>query len=101
MFCVLIDIRNTRVRPFKPPTSVDYFGFFPPSFYAPKKANLKSAYYKLDNYKLSVTANPAVYKKLLFALCFFHASVQVRRVPSWRCLHAHREAMTEQELLYL
>lgn len=41
------------------------------------QANLKSAYYKLDNNKLSVTSNPAVYKKLLFALCFFHASVQV------------------------
>ncbi|CAB1101954.1 unnamed protein product [Ectocarpus sp. CCAP 1310/34] len=40
------------------------------------KANLKSAYYKLDNNKLGVTASPAVYKKLLFALCFFHASVQ-------------------------
>lgn len=42
------------------------------------QANLKSAYYKLDNNKLSVTASPAVYKKLLFALCFFHASVQVK-----------------------
>lgn len=41
------------------------------------QANLKSAYYKLDNNKLSVTSSPAVYKKLLFALCFFHASVQV------------------------
>ena len=41
------------------------------------QANLKSAYYKLDNNKLSVTSNPTVYKKLLFALCFFHASVQV------------------------
>lgn len=41
------------------------------------QANLKSAYYKLDNDKLSVTSNPTVYKKLLFALCFFHASVQV------------------------
>lgn len=41
------------------------------------QANLKSAYYKLDNGKLDVTSNPPVYKKLLFALCFFHASVQV------------------------
>lgn len=43
-----------------------------------RQANLKSAYYKLDNDKLNVTFNPAVYKKLLFALCFFHASVQVK-----------------------
>lgn len=42
-----------------------------------RQANLKSAYYKLDNDKLSATSNPSVYKKLLFALCFFHASVQV------------------------
>ena len=44
------------------------------------QANLKSAYYKLDNNKLSVTSNPTVYKRLLYALCFFHASVQVKGV---------------------
>ncbi|CAM9289484.1 unnamed protein product, partial [Discosporangium mesarthrocarpum] len=43
------------------------------------KANLKSAYFKLDNEKLDATDKPSVYKKLLYALCFFHACVQERR----------------------
>jgi len=43
------------------------------------KANLRNAYYKLDNDKLDVTSKPYEYKKLLFGLCFFHAAVQERR----------------------
>jgi dynein heavy chain len=52
------------------------------------RANLKNAYFKLDDDKLNVTSKPGVYKKLLFALCFFHASVQDRRKfgpLGWNC----------------
>ncbi|KAH8062371.1 dynein light chain binding protein [Aureococcus anophagefferens] len=43
------------------------------------KANLKSVFFKLDDAKLSVTSKPEAYRKLLFALVFFHASAQERR----------------------
>jgi hypothetical protein len=43
------------------------------------KANLKSAYFKLDNDKLNLTTKPFEYKKLLFGLCCFHAIAQERR----------------------
>jgi dynein heavy chain len=43
------------------------------------KANMKNAYFKLDDDKINITNKPFQYKKLLFALCFFHASVQDRR----------------------
>merc|ERR1719502_1529076 len=42
------------------------------------KANLRSAYFKLTNELLNQTSKPAIYRKLLFALCLFHASVQER-----------------------
>ena len=44
------------------------------------KANLRSAYYKLNNDLLNVTNKPFEYKKLLFGLSFFHAVVQERRL---------------------
>jgi dynein heavy chain, axonemal len=43
------------------------------------RANLKAAYYKLDSAALEATQRPEAYKRLLFALCFFHANVQERR----------------------
>jgi len=42
------------------------------------RANLYSTYYKLDDEKLDITTKPYEYKKLLFALSFFHAIVQDR-----------------------
>eukprot|EP00501_MAST-03F_sp_TOSAG23-6_P002568 GSMAST32.ASY1.ANO1.2709.1 assembled CDS len=45
----------------------------------PDTSNLKNAYYKLDNEKLDKTNKPFEYKKLLWALSFFHALVQDRR----------------------
>lgn len=44
------------------------------------KANLRSAYYKLNNDLLNATRKPFEYKKLLFGLSFFHAVVQERRL---------------------
>ena len=44
------------------------------------KANLRNAYYKLNNDSLNVTKSPDIYKKLLFGLSFFHAVVQERRI---------------------
>lgn len=44
------------------------------------KANLRNAYYKLNNELLNATKNPSIYKKLLFGLSFFHAIVQERRL---------------------
>ena len=44
------------------------------------KANLRSAYFKLNNDLLNVTRKPAEYKKILFGLSFFHAVVQERRL---------------------
>ena len=46
------------------------------------RANLKSAYYNLDDDKISVTNKPDIFKKLLFGLCFFHALIQERRKVS-------------------
>ena len=43
------------------------------------KANLKSAYFKLDDEKLRSTSKPAIWRKLLFGLRFFHAVAQERR----------------------
>jgi dynein heavy chain, axonemal len=44
------------------------------------KANLRNAYYKLNNDLLNFTNKPYAYKKLLFGLSFFHAVVQERRL---------------------
>ena len=44
------------------------------------KANLRNAYYKLNNDMLNATNKPYEYKKLLFGLSFFHAVVQERRL---------------------
>lgn len=44
------------------------------------KANLKNAYFKLNNDLLNATRKPDEYKKLLFGLSFFHAVVQERRL---------------------
>lgn len=43
------------------------------------RANLRNAYFKLNNNLLNVTRSPGDYKKLLFGLCCFHAVVQERR----------------------
>jgi dynein heavy chain len=43
------------------------------------KANLTNTYFKLNNDLLNVTDKPDLYKKLLFALSFFHACAQERR----------------------
>lgn len=43
------------------------------------RANLKSAFYKLDDAQLLVTSKPKIFMKLLYGLCFFHALIQERR----------------------
>ena len=43
------------------------------------RQNLRSAYFKHTNASLSRTSKPHAYRKLLFALTFFHALVQERR----------------------
>ena len=43
------------------------------------KANLKATYYKMTSDDLQATDKPEAYRKLLFALCFFHACCQERR----------------------
>merc|ERR1712010_94783 len=43
------------------------------------KANLKATYYKMTDVDLQSTDKPEAYRKLLFALCFFHACCQERR----------------------
>ena len=43
------------------------------------RANLIRTYANLDTKELNETQNPAVYQKLLFGFCFFHAIIQDRR----------------------
>ena len=43
------------------------------------KANLRTAYFKMDDVQLNATTKPEIYRKLLFGLRFFHAVVQERR----------------------
>jgi dynein heavy chain len=44
------------------------------------KANLRNAYFKMNNDLLNQTRFPDIYKKLVFGLSFFHAVVQERRI---------------------
>jgi dynein heavy chain len=48
---------------------------------APKglRANLQNTYFTLNNEKVSKSNKPAVYQKLLFGLCFFHANACERK----------------------
>jgi len=43
------------------------------------RANLLGSYYSIEEEFLEGSAKPAEFKKLLFALCFFHATVRERR----------------------
>ena len=43
------------------------------------KANLKSAYAEISDEQINDSSKPGIWKKLLFALSFFHATVQERR----------------------
>lgn len=42
------------------------------------RANLAESYYNIPEDKLEGCAKPAEFKKLLFGLCFFHATVRER-----------------------
>ena len=43
------------------------------------RANLKTTFYKQDDEKLNTTNKPKKYKRLFFALAFFHAVVIERK----------------------
>ena len=64
--CVELQLLNLKLRRWRPCR-------------AGLKANLKATYYKMTDADLQITHRPDAYRKLLFALCFFHACCQERR----------------------
>merc|ERR1712159_224022 len=43
------------------------------------RANLQNSYFSYNDDFMNKTSKPEVWRKLLYALCFFHATIQERR----------------------